>query len=112
MGQLSTVDPVSLSLNDNPGFWIFENTIGHLAPRVAPDRNLAPFDTAAILARSFSVQFTARRRRGPTDIVQLKRCSPIYLPSIAFGSVPTVSDIYVTHRLPSRIVNNAKIHLK
>lgn len=78
----------SVFLSDNAGFSNLKNTIAHLTPRVAADRNLASFDMAAILARSFLVQFTTRHRRGPTDKARLKRC-PIYLPPIAFGSGPT-----------------------
>lgn len=93
--------PVCFFVKRQSLFLIFQNTIGHLAPRVAADRNLAPFDTAAILARSFSVQFTGAAGG-------LKRCTPIYSPSAAFGSVPTATDIYVTHSVPVRIANNAQ----
>lgn len=94
------------SLKDNLSFWIFQNTIGHLAPRVAADRNLAPFDTAAILARSFSVQFTGAAGG-------LKRCTPIYSPSAAFGSVPTVRPIFMLRTVcPRELPTMHKIHLK
>lgn len=82
-------------------FWIFQNTIAHLAVACPSGRNLAPFDTPAILARSFWSRFTertpARGHRGPPTPAALGRWTHIYLPVVAFGSVPTASDIYVTH---------------
>lgn len=47
-------------------FWIIENMGGHLVSRFALDPNLVTVYTAAILVRSFSIQFTAWHCRGPT----------------------------------------------